>query len=103
MWCVLEGRFLNRISVKQFFYILVSSLYQIASHLPNQIAFKHQIKSVERLLGNTHIHQSRASLYKKLLYRWLSSFDNMVVIVDGSPLTKNQEWHVLRASIALKS
>ncbi len=80
----------------------VSSLYQIASHLPNQIAFKHQIKSVDRLLSNVHIHQSRISLYKKLLYRWLSCFDNLVIIVDWSPLTKNQEWHVLRASIALK-
>jgi hypothetical protein len=75
-----------------------SSLSTIALHLHGHTALKHRIKSVDRLLGNTAMHRTRQRLYHCIAEHWLDGLQQLLVEVDWSDATRDQRWHLLRAS-----
>lgn len=79
-----------------------TSLSAIALHLRPHIAFKHRLKSVDRLLGNPALHRSREGLYRSLAHRWLNDVAQWLIVVDWSDVTADQRWQLLRASIVVE-
>ena len=80
----------------------VTSLSAIALHLSQDIAFKHRLKSVDRLLGNPALHRARGDLYRGLAQQWLKDVASWLVVVDWSDLTLDQRWQLLRASVVVE-
>ena len=79
-----------------------TSLSAIALHLCHDIAFKHRLKSVDRLLGNPALHRARGDLYRRLAQQWLKDVTPWLVVVDWSDLTLDQRWQLLRASVVVE-
>ena len=79
-----------------------TSLSAIALHLCHDIAFKHRLKSVDRLLGNPALHRARGDLYRCLAQQWLKDVTSWLVVVDWSDLTLDQRWQLLRASVVVE-
>jgi hypothetical protein len=78
------------------------TLTELGRHVPCQARAKDNIKWMDRLLGNRHLHQERLAVY-----RWHARFtcaDNpmAVVLVDWSDIRENKRLMVLRASVALQ-
>jgi hypothetical protein len=57
---------------------------------------KHSIKRIDRLLGNTRLHQSRWRYYQAMAQQLLGATERPVVIVDWSGVTKG--FHTLSAA-----
>ncbi len=79
-----------------------ASLSAVALHLSRPCAFKHRLKCVDRLLGNTALHRRRADLYQAMAQQWLQGVTQWLVVVDWSVVTPDQRWHLLRASVVLE-
>lgn len=78
------------------------TLTKLGRNLPCQARTKHNIKRMDRLLGNHHLHQERLAVY-----RWHASFicagnPMPVVLVDWSDIREHKRLMVLRASVALQ-
>lgn len=80
----------------------ITSLSTIALSLGGGIALKHQLKSVNRLLGNTGLHLARGELYRCIALRWLEDLPQILIVVDWSDLTRDQLWQLLRASVVVE-
>jgi hypothetical protein len=63
---------------------------------------KHNIKRVDRLLGNDALHQELPQIYEALAQQHLAHVKNPVILIDWSDLTADGRWQLLRASIALE-
>jgi hypothetical protein len=75
------------------------SIFGLGRNLNRTAKVKHNIKCIDRLFGNVHLHSK-----KELFYQWMSRFlvkDNARpwVMVDWSGLTRCGRYHFLRASI----
>jgi hypothetical protein len=79
-----------------------ASLSAIALHLCPDIAFKHRLKSIDRLLGNPALHRSRENLYRSLAQQWLKDVEQWLIVIDWSDLTADQRWQLLRASVVVE-
>ena len=79
-----------------------TSLSAIALHLRPNIAFKHRLKSIDRLLGNPALYRSREDLYRWLAQRWLKDVEQWLIVVDWSDVTADQRWQLLRASVVVE-
>ena len=80
----------------------ITSLSSIALSLDGEIAYKHRIKSVDRLLGNTGVHLAFGELYRCIALRWLKDLPQILIVVDWSDLTRDQLWQLLRASVVVE-
>jgi hypothetical protein len=69
--------------------------------LHGQVAVKHNIKRVDRLLGNDALHAQAPTLYAALARQCLAEVKAPLIIVDWSDLTPDRRWQLLRASMAL--
>ena len=78
------------------------SLSQLARKLRSQVALRHRVKRMDRLLGNGAIHARRIEVYGSLARQWLAGLGPLLSVGDWSPLTADQRWHLLRASIAVE-
>jgi hypothetical protein len=78
------------------------SLSAIALGVRSATGYRHRIKSVDRLLGNTALHAMRGSLYAALATRWLTGVRQLLLVIDWSDLSSDQSWHWLRASVAVE-
>ena len=76
------------------------SLTQIARAIHNDTRANHNIKCIDRLLGNESLHQERLSIY-----RWQAAFlcqNAMPIIsVDWSDIREKERLMVLRAGMSL--
>ena len=77
------------------------SLTQLGRGLFSGALTKHKIKRVDRLLGNPHLHQERNEIYQFLCSELLKGHSQPVIIVDWSDLTKERDYHLLRASVPM--
>lgn len=77
------------------------SLSSIALAMCGALGLRHRIKSVDRLLGNRVLEQSRLQIYGALAQQWLSGLPKVLLVVDWSGLTPDQRWHWLRASVVV--
>ena len=60
---------------------------------------KHNIKRMDRLLGNVRLETERTRLYAALAQWMLTRVRQPIVVIDWSDLTPNRHWHLLRASL----
>ncbi|WP_454064388.1 hypothetical protein [Candidatus Nitrospira salsa] len=63
---------------------------------------KHHIKRMDRLLGNRQLYAERTALYAVVAQWLLSKIAAPRIIVDWSPLTADQPWQLLRASLPVR-
>lgn len=80
-----------------------TSLSAIALYLRPDIALKHRLKSVDRLLGNLVLHRVRADLYRRLAQHWLKDVNPWLIVVDWSDVTADRRWQLLRASVVVEA
>lgn len=78
------------------------SLSAIALGVHAATRYRHRVKSVDRLLGNTALHAVRGELYAALAARWLTGVRQLLLVIDWSDLTPDQRWQWLRASVAVE-
>lgn len=76
----------------------ITSLSGIALWLGGATSLKHRLKSVDRLLGNTRLHQQRWDFYRALAQHWLKDLPQILVVIDWSDFTRDQRWQLLRVS-----
>ena len=60
------------------------SLTHLGRWLPGASYEKHRIKSVDRLLGNRHLHGERREVYRRLAHELLGGSQRPVIVVDWS-------------------
>ena len=77
------------------------TLTELGRNLSTHARTKHNIKRMDRLLGNQHLHRERLAVY-----RWHASFicsgnPMPIVLVDWSDIRQHKRIMALRASIAL--
>ena len=65
-------------------------------------AIKHNIKRVDRLLGNAKLHAETAQVYEMLARQCLTGVSMPLIVVDWSDLSADRRWQLLRASVALE-
>lgn len=75
------------------------SLTQLGRRLSSKALVKHNIKRIDRLLGNTHMQQERSTVYGFMVHELLKGNQCPAIIVDWSDLTVEREYHLLRASL----
>jgi hypothetical protein len=75
------------------------SLTQLGRHLVSKALVKHNIKRIDRLLGNEHLHRERRQIYQFLSNELLKGRSQPMLIIDWSELTTDGDYHMLRASI----
>jgi hypothetical protein len=78
------------------------SLSGIALGVRSVTGYRHRVKSVDRVLGNGALHAARAELYAAVAARRLTGVRELLLVIDWSDLTRDQRWHWLRASVAVR-
>ena len=77
------------------------SLSQLARSVASATTVRHRVKRIDRLLGNKALHAARATIYHGVAEQWLAGIEQVLVVIDWSDVTADQQWHLLRASVAV--
>src|SRR6478752_5621392 len=72
---------------------------QLGRSLTGVARVKHQIKAVDRLLGNQHLHRERDDIYRALARTLLAGTRRPLIIVDWSDFELGREWVMLKAAV----
>ena len=78
------------------------TLSDMGRGLLGQVAVKHNIKRIDRLLGNGTLHTELPSLYEALIRQCLTGISMPPIVIDWSDLTADRHWQLLRASVAIE-
>jgi hypothetical protein len=78
------------------------SLTQLGRRRPGAAHEKHQIKAVDRLLGNHHLHREHDRLYAAIATQVIGGIARPVIVVDWSDFEPGRRWAMLKAAIPLK-
>src|SRR5574340_515605 len=70
--------------------------------LSGSVAVKHNIKRIDRLLGNDSLHTEMPKLYEALVRQCLAGISMPLIVIDWSDLTPDRRWQLLRASVAIE-
>jgi hypothetical protein len=62
---------------------------------------KHNIKRIDRLLGNRHLAAERGDLYQALARRIVGTLCAPLIIVDWTDLSADRRWQLLRAALPI--
>lgn len=77
-------------------------LSDLGRGLRGRTVVKHNIKRVDRLLGNAKLHAETAPVYEVLARHCLVGVSMPLIVVDWSDLSADRRWQLLRASVALE-
>lgn len=75
------------------------TLTELGRALRSAALVKHQIKRMDRLVGNVRLGTERTRLYAALAQWLLIGVTRPLVLIDWSDLTANRQWQLLRASV----
>src|SRR5882672_2723955 len=75
------------------------SLTHLGRNLGGTAQVKHQIKAVDRLLGNQHLHGERDGIYRAIVRTLLLGNKRPVIIVDWSDFELGRQWLMLKAAV----
>lgn len=75
------------------------TLTHLGRNLPEKIYEKHKIKCIDRLLGNSKLHNERHALYRLMGHWLLCGVKHPVIIVDWSDVYEGQKFVMLTAAI----
>ena len=70
--------------------------------LDSPSSHKHQIKRVDRLLSNTHLHQETREIYRLLCHQLIGSRTRVTLLIDWSDMDAYKRHFLLRASLMLE-
>lgn len=62
---------------------------------------KHDIKRIDRLLGNRHLGAERFELYQVLARRVVGALTEPLIVIDWSDLSADRRWQLLRAALPI--
>ncbi|MGC2047637.1 MAG: hypothetical protein WA635_03375 [Gallionella sp.] len=77
------------------------TLSDMGRGLSGSVAVKHNIKRIDRLLGNDALHTEIPMLYEALVRQCLEGMPMPLIVIDWSDLTPDRQWQLLRASVAV--
>ncbi|MFQ6024520.1 MAG: IS4 family transposase [Acidiferrobacterales bacterium] len=75
------------------------TITELGRALISDALVKHNIKRMDRLVGNALLFAERAGIYAALAKWLLGSAKQPTIIVDWSDLTEDRQWQLLRASV----
>ena len=75
------------------------SITGIGRAMPGRTSPKHNIKRVDRLVGNVWLQAERLELYSAMTQWVLKHIDQPAILIDWSDLTADREQQLLRASV----
>jgi Transposase DDE domain len=75
------------------------SLTHLGRSLDSKAHVKHQIKAVDRLLGNQHLHEERNDIYRAIAASLLRGIKRPIILVDWSDFELGREWLMLKAAL----
>lgn len=75
------------------------TLTELGRALPSRAQVKHNIKRVDRLLGNPQLGCERFTVYQAIAHWLLEQQRRPVIVVDWSDLTTDRGWQLLRAAL----
>jgi hypothetical protein len=75
------------------------SVTGMGRHLRSAARIKHNVKRVDRLIGNQHLHNERKLLYTMMSHWLLKSIEQPLILIDWSPFSKDGKQQLLRAAI----
>jgi hypothetical protein len=78
------------------------TLSDMGRGLAGSAAVKHNIKRIDRLLGNNLLHTEMSKLYEALAQQCLNGISMPLILIDWSDLTPDRQWQLLRASVAIE-
>lgn len=78
------------------------SLTHLGRSLRGSAQVKHEIKSVDRLLGNRHLQDERDGVYRAISRTLLSGIKRPVIIVDWSDFELGRQWLMLKAAVPVR-
>ena len=78
------------------------TLSDLGRGLSGPVAVKHNIKRIDRLLGNSMLHTEAPKLYEALIQQYLEGIAMPLIVIDWSDLTPDRQWQLLRASVAIE-
>ena len=67
----------------------------------SKIHTKHDIKRMDRLIGNPHLHYERKAIYQYLSKQLIGQQKHPVLIADWSPIPGNEIFQLLRMTIPM--
>lgn len=75
------------------------SLTHLGRSLSGPAHVKHQIKAVDRLLGNQHLHRERDGIYRAIVQTLLLGNKRPVIVVDWADFELGRRWLMLKAAV----
>lgn len=78
------------------------TLSQLGRNMEGKAQERHNIRKVDRLLGNQKLYADRLEFYKMKATRLLLGVNTVVISVDWSATDKRKDFHILRASLSLQ-
>jgi hypothetical protein len=78
------------------------TLSDMGRGLSGPVAVKHNIKRIDRLLGNGLLHTEIPKLYEALVRQCLEGMSMPLIVIDWSDLSPDRQWQLLRASVAIE-
>jgi len=75
------------------------ALTHLGRNLDSKAHVKHQIKAVDRLLGNPHLHQERVDIYRAIAASVLQGIKRPIILVDWSDFELGREFLMLKAAL----
>lgn len=76
-------------------------LTELGRALVSAARVKHNIKRIDRLLGNCHLAAERGELYQVLARRVVGTLREPLIVMDWSDLTPDRRWQLLRAAMPI--
>ena len=77
------------------------TLSDLGRGLPGAVAVKHNIKRIDRLLGNSALHTELPRLCEVLIRQCLEGMPMPLIVIDWSDLTPDRKWQLLRGRQAI--
>lgn len=74
------------------------TLTELGRALVGAARVKHNIKRIDRLLGNRHLGAERFALYQVLARRVVGALTEPLIVIDWSDLSADRRWQLLRAA-----
>ena len=78
------------------------TLSDMGRGLSGPVSVKHNIKRMDRLLGNDALHVEMPGLYEAITRHCLKGMSMPLIVIDWSDLTPDRQWQLLRASVAVE-
>lgn len=76
------------------------TMMDLARSWPGAERVRAPLKAIDRLLGNSHVHDERGLIYASMA-RWLLRGPQPVIVIDWSGLKPDVSWCLLRAGVPI--